>query len=68
MAMALEQIINPEAKSKLKGIIAFADVNTVVNRWLITSSMPTEMVNKVLNISSLGPNDMKTTIRCFPPE
>ena len=30
--MALEQTINAEAKHKLKGIIAFADVNTSVNR------------------------------------
>ena len=66
MAMALEQIINPEAKSKFKGIIAFADVNTVVNRSLITSSMPTEMVNKVLNISGLGPNDDENNNKVFP--
>ena len=55
--MASEQMINGEAKSKLKGIIAFVDVNTAVNRWLITSSMRTEIVNKVLNIAGLGPND-----------
>ena len=55
--MALEQTINAGAKSRLKGIIAFADVNTAVNRWLITSSMRTEIVNKVLNIAGLGPND-----------
>ena len=55
--MASEQKVNAEAKSRLKGIIAFADVNTAVNRWLITSSMRTEIVNKVLNIAGLGPND-----------
>ena len=55
--MALEQKVNAEAKSRLKGIIAFADVNTAVNRWLITNSMRTEIVNKVLNIAGLGPND-----------
>ena len=55
--MALEQKVNAEAKSRLKGIIAFADMNTAVNRWLITSSMRTEIVNKVLNIAGLGPND-----------
>ena len=55
--MALEQTINAGAKSRFKGIIAFADVNTAVNRWLITSSMSTEIVNKVLNIAGLGPND-----------
>ena len=67
--MALEQTINAEAKSRLREIIAFADVNTVMNRWLITSSMRTEIVDKALNISGLGPNMMKTTMsRCFPPE
>ena len=55
--MASEQMINGEAKSKLKGIIAFVDVNTAVNRWLITSSMRTEIVNKVLTIAALSPND-----------
>ena len=55
--MILEQTINAEAKSRLKGIIAFADVNTAVNRWFITSSMRTEIFNKVLNIAGLGPND-----------
>ena len=39
--MALEQTINAEAKSRLKGIIAFAAVNIAVNRWLITTSMRT---------------------------
>ena len=55
--MALEQTINAEAKSRLKGIIAFADVNTAVNRWLVTSSMRTEIVNRVLDIAGLSPND-----------
>ena len=55
--MALEQTINAEAKSRLKGIIAFADVNTAVNRWLITNSMRTEIVNKVLNIAGIGPTN-----------
>ena len=55
--MVLEQTTNAEAKSRLRGIIAFADVNTADNRWLITSSMRTEIVNKVLNIAGLGPND-----------
>ena len=64
--MVLEQTINAEAKRRLKGIIAFADVNTVVNRWLITSSMRTEIVNKVLNIAGLGPNDDENNKEVFP--
>ena len=51
--MALEQIINVETKSRLKGTIAFADVN----RWLLTSSVHTEIFNKVFNIAGLGPKD-----------
>ena len=41
--MALEQKINAEAKSRLKGIMAFADINSVVNRWQVTSSMKTQV-------------------------
>ena len=59
--MALEQTINAEAKSRLEGIIAFADVNTAVNRWLITSSMRTEIVNKVLNIADENNNKVLPT-------
>ena len=54
--MALEQTINADAKSRLREIIAFAEVNTAVNRWLITSSMCTEIADKALNIAGLGPN------------
>ena len=57
VVMTLEQTINAEAKRRLKRTIAFADVNIAVNRWLITSSMHTQMVNKVFNIAGLGPND-----------
>ena len=67
--MALEQRINAETKSRLNGIITFADANTAVNRWLITSSMRTEIVKKVLNIAGLIQMMMKTIMRrCSPPE
>ena len=33
--MALLQTINAEAKSRLKGIVQFADVSTAVNLWLV---------------------------------
>ena len=66
--MALEQMINAEAKCRLKGIIAFTDVNNAVNRWLITtSSMHTEIVNKVVNIAGLGPNDDENNINWVFP-
>ena len=63
--LALEQMINAEAKSRLKGITTFADVKNAVNRWLITSSMCTEIVNKVLNIAGLGPNDDEKNNKVF---
>ena len=44
--MPLEQTINAEAKNRLKGIMAFADINSAVNRWQITSSMKTQIIIK----------------------
>ena len=46
--MALEQTINAEAKSRLKGVMAYADVSTAVNRWVITNAMRNELVNTLL--------------------
>ena len=63
--MALEQTINGEAESRLKGIIAFANVNTAVNRWLIKSSMRTEIVIKLLNMAGLRPNDDENNNKLF---
>ena len=42
--MALEQTINSDAKSCLKGIIAFADVSAAVNRCYIKVSMRSQIV------------------------
>ena len=52
--MTLEQTINAEAKSRLKGIIPFADVSTAVNRWMVTGSTRTEVVNRLLEITELS--------------
>ena len=58
--MGLEQTINAEAKNRLKGIIGFADINSAVNGWLVTSSMITQIVNQMLDIADMSPNtDMK---------
>ena len=40
-AMAFELTINAEEKSRLKGIRAFADVSTAVNRWTVIGSTVT---------------------------
>ena len=47
--MCLEQTINAEAKNRLKGVVAYADINSAVNRWLVTSAMRTHLLNNDLN-------------------
>ena len=47
--MALEQTINTNAKNSLKGIMAFADISTAVNRWIVTTSMKSKILNAVLD-------------------
>ena len=49
--MALEQTINAEAKSRLKGIMAYVDV--AVNRWVVTNSMRNKLVNSLLELVDL---------------
>ena len=39
--MAMEQAIITEAKNCLEGVMAFADINSAINRWQVTSSMKT---------------------------
>ena len=46
--IALEQTINASVKNRLWGIMHFADVATAVNRWIITASMKTQLINTVL--------------------
>ena len=51
--MALEQTIKAEEKSRLKGIVSFADVPTAVNRWIVTGSMRSQIVNSLLEVADL---------------
>ena len=37
--MCLKQSINAEAKNRLRGVVAYADINSAVNRWIVTSAM-----------------------------
>ena len=46
--MALEQTLNASAKNRLQGIMNFADVSVAVNRWIVTASMKTQLINAVL--------------------
>ena len=41
------------AKSRLKGIVSFADVSIAVNRWIITGSMRSQIVNSLLELADL---------------
>ena len=51
--VALEQTINAKAKSRLKGIMAFADVASAVNRWVVTNSMRNQLANFSLELVDL---------------
>ena len=52
--MALEKTINANPKSRLKGIMAFADISTAVNRWRVTASVKCEMLNAVLDYADMN--------------
>ena len=58
--MALEQTINAEAKSRLKGIIQFADVSSAVNRWMVTSNMRMEIQNRLREIVGMSTTYQET--------
>ena len=50
--MALEQSINAHAKNKLRGIVAFSQSDTAVQRWILTSATKTQLVNKCNEIGN----------------
>ena len=51
--IVLEQTINAEAKNCLKDVMAFADINSAVNRWQVTSSMKTQVIKSLLEMAEL---------------
>ena len=51
--MALEQIINAEAKNRLNGIMAYTDVASTVNMWVGTNSVRNQLVNSLLELTDL---------------
>ena len=51
--MALERTIKTETKSRLKGILDYADVASAVNRWVVTNSMRNQLVNTLLELVEL---------------
>lgn len=42
--MTLEQTANANAKSRLKGTMAFGDISMAVNQWIVTSSMKSKIL------------------------
>ena len=51
--MALEQTINAEAKSRLNGIMPYADVASAVSMWVVTNSVRNQLVNSLLELTDL---------------
>ena len=48
--MASEQSINAHTENALKGIMTYADIDSAVNRWHVTSPMRSEISNLLLNM------------------
>lgn len=62
--MALRQIINAEAKSRLKAIMAYVDVASAVKRWVIINSMGNQSINSFLELVRLKrTNDCNQELR-----
>ena len=55
--MALEQSINAQAKNRLKGIMAYDDIDSAVNRWHITSPIKSEIANALLEYADMKSNE-----------
>ena len=55
--MALEQGINTYAKNRLKGIRTYADIDSAVNRWHVTSPMRSEIANALLEYADMKSNE-----------
>ena len=51
--MALEQSINAHAKNRLKGIMAYADIDSAENRWHVTSPIRSEIANARLEYADM---------------
>ena len=46
--MVLKQYIDVSTKNSLRGIMNFVDISTAVNRWIVTASMKTQLINAIL--------------------
>ena len=52
--MTIEQTISASANSWLKGIMAFADISTAVNQWIVTASMKIKILDTVLDYAAMN--------------
>ena len=64
--MALEQTISANAKSWLKGIMAFAYISTTVNQWIVSASMKNKILNAVYRLCCM--NISYDQLNCVHPE
>ena len=55
--MTLEQSINAYAKNRLKGIMTYADIDSALNRWHVTSPMRSEISNALLKYADMKSNE-----------
>ena len=55
--MAVKQSINAHAKNRFKGIIAYDDIDSAVNRWYVTSPMRIEIANALLEYADIKSNE-----------
>ena len=55
--IALEQSINAHAKNRLKGIMAYVDTDSAVNRQYATSPMRSEIANALLEYADMKSNE-----------
>ena len=60
--MALQQTIIDQEKHRLKGIMSLADVNTAVNRWIVTTSHEITHCKLILfGISTINSSSIDTS-------
>ena len=55
--MASEQSINAHTENALKGIMTYADIDSAVNRWHVTSPMRSEISNALLKYADMKSNE-----------
>ena len=55
--MALDQSINEHAINCLKGDMAYADINSAVNKWHVNNAMRSEIANALLEHVNMKSNE-----------